>query len=85
VLGRTRRQDRHDPALGVLDVLLDEADREDLLLLVGPPAGRGGDAGMEERVVLFEDGRVLRDGCVVDLAADAEVLLQIIDGRCACQ
>jgi len=58
VVGRALREDGQDPVLGVLDVLFNERDREDLLLLIGAPARRGRDAAVEEGVVLLEDGRL---------------------------
>jgi len=73
-----------DAVLGVLDVLLDEGDGEDLLALVALLARGGGDSAVEKRIVLLEDGSALsRLGA--SLAANAEVLLQRIESGSACR
>lgn len=71
-----------DARLGVLDVLLDEGDREDLLALVGGLARGSGDSTVEKRVELLEDGSALsRLG--TSLATDAEVLLERVESGSA--
>lgn len=71
-----------DRVLGVLNVLLNKGDREDLLALVGALARGGSDSAVEKRVELLEDGSALsRLGA--RLAADAEVLLERVESGSA--
>lgn len=78
------RQLRLDTILGVLDVLLDEADREDLLALVGALARSRRHATVEEGVELLKDGRLGGASFARGVGADAEVLLEGIEGGSTC-
>ncbi len=69
--------------LRILDVLLDERDREYLFPLVGASAGRGGHASVEKRIEFLENRRLGRSGFRF-FTADVEMLYQVLDCRCAC-
>jgi hypothetical protein len=78
MIRRSLGQDGLHPVLRILDVLFDERDREDLLLLVGAFPGRRSHTAVKEGRVLFKDGR-FEAGLFV-LAADVEVLFEVVDG-----
>lgn len=68
--------------LGVLDVLLDERDREDLppggFLAIGRVIAR--DAGVQERVKLFKHGGLVPGRRFLGrVATDRQVLLEAVD------
>ena len=83
--GGSLRQLGLDAVLGVLNVLLDEADREDLLALVGALARSRRHATVKERVVLLEDRRLNRASFGRSVGADAEVLLEGIESGSTCE
>ena len=62
--------------LGVLDVLLDERDREDLLLLVGSSSRGGSDSAVKESGELLEDGGF--ETRLLEISSDVEMLLEVV-------
>lgn len=68
-----------DSVLGVLDVLLDESDGEDLLLLVGSSSRGGGDSSVKKSRELLEDrGFETR---LLEVSSDVEVLFEVVLSR----
>ena len=75
-IGSSLGEDGLDSVLGVLDVLLDERDREDLLFLVGSSSRGGGDSSVKKSGELLEDGGFQTR--FLEVSSDVEMLLEVV-------